>query len=116
MSVHTPISSPQSLAFSQSKSPTAVAFAYIERLLSTPQPELESAVTIALSLLTATKENILNAGTQAIVVDDAFEEFENLIKNIIIPDAQQRTLTSSRLLEIFQAKASGNNYAIEDGE
>ncbi|RXW18483.1 hypothetical protein EST38_g7372 [Candolleomyces aberdarensis] len=92
----------------------SVAFAYIERLLSTPQSERDSTVTTSLSLLSATKENIIKAGTQAIVVDDAFEEFENLVKNIIIPDSEQRTLTSKRLLEIFQAKPSGNNYAVED--
>ncbi|KAF6750781.1 peptidase C65 Otubain-domain-containing protein [Ephemerocybe angulata] len=92
----------------------SVAFAYLEQLIQTPPQEQELTVSTSLSLLASTKENIINAGTQAIVVDDAFEEFEALIKNVIVPDAQGRILTSKRLLEIFQARSSGNNYAIED--
>lgn len=102
--------------FSKLKRHIAVAFAYLEQLIQSPPDEREVKVTTSLSLLSSTRENIVNAGTQAIVVDDAFEEFEALINNIIVPNDQQRTLTLQRLLEIFQARATGNNYAVDDGK
>ena len=69
---------------------------------------------MSLSLLSSAKEDILNAGAQAIVVDDAYEEFEGLIRNVAVPDAQGRLLTERRLLDIFQAKSSETAY-VEDG-
>ena len=90
----------------------AVAFAYVEQLLNCPPEDLEMEVTCRLSVLSSAKEEIINSGTEEIVVDDAFSQFENLIRNVIIPDSQQRTLTSARLLEIFKTQDSGNSYAL----
>jgi ubiquitin thioesterase protein OTUB1 len=92
----------------------AVAFAYLDQLIQSPLVEREPKVGMSLSLLSSTREDILNAGAQAIVVDDAYEEFEALIRNVAIPDAQGRLLTERRLLDIFQAKSSETTY-VEDG-
>lgn len=89
----------------------SVAFAYLDQLIQTPESERESKVMMSLSLLSSTKEDIVNAGTQAIVVDDAFELFEGLIRNVALPDAEGRLLTEKRLLEIFQAKNSETTYS-----
>ncbi|TEB22481.1 cysteine proteinase [Coprinellus micaceus] len=90
-----------------------VAFAYLDQLIQSPLVEREPKVGMSLSLLSSTREDILNAGAQAIVVDDAYEEFEALIRNVAIPDAQGRLLTERRLLDIFQAKSSETTY-VED--
>ncbi|KAJ3546739.1 hypothetical protein NMY22_g1938 [Coprinellus aureogranulatus] len=78
----------------------SVVFALLDQLIHTPESERESRVMMALSLLSLTKEDIINAGTQAIVVDDAFEVFEALIRNVALPDPEGRLLTEKRLLEI----------------
>lgn len=62
-------------------------------------------------MLSSTKEEIIKAGTEAIVVSDAFEKFEGLIKNIVLPDSQRRRLTLESLLQIFQAHEPAGNYA-----
>lgn len=92
-----------------------MAFAYLDQLIQAPESERESRVMMSLSLLSSTREDVINAGTQAIVVDDAFELFEALIRNVALPDAEGRLLTEKRLLEIFQAKNSETSYS-EDGE
>ncbi|KAJ3502818.1 hypothetical protein NMY22_g18455 [Coprinellus aureogranulatus] len=89
----------------------SVVFALLDQLIHTLESERESRVTMALSLLSSTKEDIINAGTQAIVVDDAFEVFEALIRNVALPDPEGRLLTEKRLLEIFQAKQSETSYS-----
>jgi len=93
----------------------AVAFAYIENILRSSPADLNTEIASTLSLLAEGKKHVVNAGTQEIVVDDAYEEFEALIKNITTPDAQGRKTTEKRLLEIFQARPSGNSFAIDDG-
>jgi ubiquitin thioesterase protein OTUB1 len=81
---------------------TAVAFAFVERLMQSPDVGL--AVASAMSTLDSTLLMLERAGFQRLVFEDFYEVFASLVENIIKPDQTYRTLQSNpeMLLEAFQ--------------
>jgi ubiquitin thioesterase protein OTUB1 len=79
---------------------SALAFAYLERLLHSPDPELSAAT--ALSTLESTIPMLEAAGFQKLVFEDFYDVLAGLVRAVIAPDAKGRTLSSKSLLQAFQ--------------
>jgi hypothetical protein len=90
----------------------ALAFAFIEGLLNSPQTNV--AVALATSLLEFTIPMLEGAGFQRLVFEDFYEVLLSLIQQIIIPEPGGTTLTSGTLLEAFQSP-EGENFSITPG-
>ena len=87
----------------------ALAFAFIEGLLNSPQTNV--AVALATSLLESTIPMLEGSGFQRLVFEDFYEVLLSLIQQIIIPEPGGTTLTSETLLEAFQSP-EGENFSI----
>ena len=87
----------------------ALAFAFIEGLLNSPQTNV--AVAVATSLLGSTVPMLEEAGFQKLVFEDFYEVLLSLIQQIVIPEPGGTTLTSDTLLEAFQSP-EGENFSI----
>jgi hypothetical protein len=79
---------------------TALAFAYIENLVT--GPDMEFAVATSLSMLESTKEKLGLAGIQQLVYDDFYDEFVHLIKHMVEPNLDTITKKEAVLLTAFQ--------------
>ncbi|KAF9463306.1 peptidase C65 Otubain-domain-containing protein [Collybia nuda] len=77
----------------------SLAFAYVERIMQDSQPEL--GVGIALSILGPTLPMLARVGFDAVVYEDVYEIFVELLQSII-PDRKGNKLTSDQLLRRFQ--------------
>ena len=87
-------------------SAVALAFAYIERIVNSPDPSF--AATQALSTLEGALPMLEDAGFQKIVVEDFYEVMEGLIKRVVTPDSRGHHLTPNLLLEAFQDPESAS--------
>lgn len=87
----------------------ALAFAFIEHILNSPQKDV--AVDLATSLLKFTVPMLEKAGFQKLVFEDFYEVLLSLIQQIITPEPEGTTLTSDTLLEAFQSP-EGENFSI----
>lgn len=81
----------------------AVAYLFVERLFSAPDPALS--VTTALSSLEETLKLLKKAGFEDIVVSGFYEPLEELIRNIVQP-VDGEMLTLDGLLKAFQEPMS----------
>ena len=79
---------------------TALAFAWIERMLYSPKQTLD--VAKALSLLDSTLVMLKAAGIQELVYEDFYDVLISLIRQIVVPEPDGSTLTPEILLEAFQ--------------
>lgn len=79
---------------------SALAFAYIERILASE--DLSLAVMTAISTLDSTLPMLDAAGFEKIVYEDWYDVFVGLIRSIGEPDAGGKVLTPEGLLEAFQ--------------
>jgi ubiquitin thioesterase protein OTUB1 len=66
-------------------------------------PDDELAVGTALSTIESTLPMLEAAGFQKLVYEDFYEAFVDLIRNIISPNANGRTLSDKMLLDAFQS-------------
>ena len=87
----------------------ALAFAFIEHALNSPQKKV--AVALATSLLESTIPMLEKAGFQKLVFEDFYEVLLSLIQQIVIPELGGTTLTPETLLEAFQSP-EGENFSI----
>jgi ubiquitin thioesterase protein OTUB1 len=80
---------------------TALAFAYVERILDTPDRDL--ALASAMSILHSTLSVLEVTGFQKLVFEDFYEIFVSLIRQIVVPQEHTGTLLTLRtLLGAFQ--------------
>jgi hypothetical protein len=86
---------------SQLKILSALAFAYVERLLRARDAEI--AVVTALSTLDTTLPMLESAGFQKLVYEDFYEALVELIRGVITPSANGKTMTERMLLDAFQS-------------
>ena len=84
----------------------ALAFAWIERLLTSKKEALE--VSKALSLLDSSLPILSAAGFQELVFEDFYDVLISIIRQIVVPEPDGTTLTPTILLEAFQ-DAEGEN-------
>lgn len=91
---------PLSIPHHPSHMPSALAFAYIERILASE--DLSLAVMTAISTLDSTLPMLDAAGFEKIVYEDWYDVFVGLIRSIGEPDAGGKVLTPEGLLEAFQ--------------
>lgn len=80
---------------------TAFAFAYIERLLKTPEASRAAVVQAALKQVEQTSKLLQGVGYETLVYEDFYDALVHMIKRIVnaAPDAPQ--LTQRGLLEAF---------------
>jgi ubiquitin thioesterase protein OTUB1 len=93
---------------------SALAFAYIDRVLQSPREELEVSVGSALSILQVTRQTILLAGTDEFILEDPYEMITSIIQNIVTPNSKGNTLTPQRLLARFQDQGDGSMDAEDE--
>lgn len=87
----------------------ALAFAFIDYLLNSPQKIF--AVALVKPLLDSTVSMLEDAGFQKLVFEDFYDVLLSLIQQIVIPEPEGTTLTSETLLEAFQ-NPEGENFSI----
>lgn len=80
---------------------TAVAFAYVERMLHALNPA--DAVEKGLAALKSTLPMLENVGFQKLVFEDFYDVLESLLLSIVKPQTTGRTLNAVGLLEAFQS-------------
>jgi ubiquitin thioesterase protein OTUB1 len=80
--------------------PSAIAFAYVERVLYAPDPEI--AVATSLSTLESTLPMLEQAGFQKMVFEDFFDVLVSIVQQVVKPDHEGKRLTPEMLLEAFQ--------------
>ena len=85
---------------------TALAFAYIESFVTSP--DIEFAVATSLSMLESTKEKLEKAGIQQLVYEDFYDEFVLLIRRMVDPNLDTKK-KKSVLLTAFQSLAGISN-------
>jgi len=88
----------------------SLAFAYIEQILTSPDPSL--AVATSLSHLDSTLPLLEQAGFQPIVYEDFYESLTSLINEVVTPGASGKTLTKQTLLEAFQHAETSNSIVV----
>ncbi|OSD03720.1 cysteine proteinase [Trametes coccinea BRFM310] len=86
------------------------AFAYIERMLNAPEPQL--AVLKALSVLETTPSVLERVGFQTLVFEDFYEAFVGLIRGVLQPRPDGRLLTIASLLEAFNEPEVSNSVVM----
>jgi len=84
----------------------STAFAFIERLINVPSPDV--AVLHTLEILESTLVMLKNVGFQSLVYEDFYEAFAALIRNVVEPDEDGMTLTPIRLVSEFQIPERSN--------
>lgn len=80
--------------------PTALAFAFVEQILTAPENDV--AAVSALSLLETTPNSLEFVGFQRIVFEDFYDVLYGLIQSVFRPHDGQPLLTLASLLETFQ--------------
>lgn len=80
--------------------PTALAYAYVERILESLDPGM--LIANSLSILESTLPALDQAGFQRIVFEDFYECFRDLIQNVSKPDTAGNLLTKKTLLAALQ--------------
>lgn len=85
---------------SDTDSLSALAFAWLERLLNSPKQAVE--VAKAHSLLDSSLAVLKAAGFQELVYEDFYDVLISLIRQIVVPEPNGSTLTAPVLLEAFQ--------------
>lgn len=80
----------------------SLAFAYIEQLLHSPRQDRDAKVAASLSILQATRDLVLACGTDEFIVEEPYDTFTSLIRNVTTTDGTGRTLTDERLVARFQ--------------
>lgn len=80
---------------------SAIAFAYVERILKARNQTL--AVAKALSLLDSMLPVLEASGFQRMVFEDFYDVLASLIRQIVIPEEGGTVLTLEILLEAFQS-------------
>ena len=78
----------------------ALAFAWVERLLTSKNETIE--VAKALNLLDSSLQVLNAAGFQEMVYEDFYDVLISLIRQIVVPEPDGTTLTKQILLEAFQ--------------
>ncbi|CAE6387480.1 unnamed protein product [Rhizoctonia solani] len=87
----------------------SLAFAYIEKIMTAPEPGL--AVATSLSHLESTLPLLERAGFQKIVFEDFYEAFAELIQQVV-PAPGKLPLTNESLLEQFQNPEISNSIVV----
>ncbi|QRW14029.1 peptidase C65 otubain protein [Ceratobasidium sp. AG-Ba] len=87
----------------------SLAFAYVEKIMTAPEPGL--AVATSLSHLESTLPLLEQAGFQKIVFEDFYESFAELIQHIV-PPAGKVPLTNEELLKQFQNPEVSNSIVV----
>ncbi|KAB5590014.1 Peptidase C65 otubain protein [Ceratobasidium theobromae] len=87
----------------------ALAFAYVEKIMTAPDPGL--AVATSLSHLESTLPLLEQAGFQKIVYEDFYDPFTDLIQQVIPQDGDP-PLTDESLLEQFQDPEISNSIVV----
>ncbi|KAG8730370.1 hypothetical protein FRC11_006863 [Ceratobasidium sp. 423] len=87
----------------------SLAFAYVEKILTAPEPGL--AVATSLSHLESTLPLLERAGFQKIVFEDFYEAFAELIQQVV-PAPGKLPLTNESLLEQFQNPEISNSIVV----
>ena len=80
--------------------PSAIAFAYVERVLYAPDPEI--AVATSLSTLESTQPMLEQAGFQKMVFEDFYDVLASIVEQVVKPDHEGKKMTPEILLEAFQ--------------
>jgi len=88
----------------------SLAFAYVERLLRARDAEI--AVVTALSTLDTTLPMLESAGFQKLVYEDFYEALVELIRGVITPSANGKTMTERMLLDAFQSAEVSNSIVV----
>ena len=86
---------------------TALAFAYVERILEARDREL--AFASAMSILDPSQSILEAVGFQKLVFEDFYEAFASLIRGVAIPDGEGRFTDAGSLLKAFQNPESGSS-------
>jgi hypothetical protein len=79
----------------------AIAFAFVEQLLNSPEKDL--AVAQALSVLDATIPMLKKVGFEAFAYEDFYDTLVSLVRDVVPGVSKGPALTSAALLEKFQA-------------
>ncbi|KAJ1300728.1 hypothetical protein OPQ81_002372 [Rhizoctonia solani] len=87
----------------------SLAFAYVEKILTAPEPGL--AVATSLSHLESTLPLLERAGFQKIVYEDFYEPFVELIQQVVPPPGEL-PLTNESLLNQFQDPEISNSIVV----
>ncbi|GAB1525442.1 hypothetical protein RhiTH_008605 [Rhizoctonia solani] len=87
----------------------SLAFAYVEKILTAPEPGL--AVATSLSHLESTLPLLERAGFQKIVFEDFYEAFAEVIQQVV-PAPGKLPLTNETLLEQFQNAEISNSIVV----
>ncbi|TFK17536.1 cysteine proteinase [Coprinopsis marcescibilis] len=80
----------------------SLAFRYVEKLLESPQEDKDITVASSLSILSSTRDHILQAGTDAFILEEPYETITSIIQNITTPNGKGLVLDADRLLARFQ--------------
>lgn len=85
----------------------------MERLLRARDAEM--AVVTALSMLDTTLPMLESAGFQKLVYEDFYEALVELIRGVITPSANGKTMTERMLLDAFQsAEGTRTSFRLEE--
>ncbi|KAF9048051.1 cysteine proteinase [Hymenopellis radicata] len=89
----------------------SVAFAYVERVMSSFDP-LKAAES-SIKTLKSTMPMLENVGFQKLVFEDFYDVLESMITNVVTPDPiTNKTLNASGLVEAFQSPEVSNSIVV----
>ncbi|KAK0236806.1 cysteine proteinase [Armillaria nabsnona] len=89
---------------------TAVAFAYVERMLHALNPA--DAVEKGIAALKSTLPMLETVGFQKLVFEDFYDVLESLLLSIVKPQTTGKTLNAVGLLEAFQTPEVSNSIVV----
>ncbi|CAL1697925.1 unnamed protein product [Somion occarium] len=88
----------------------SLAFAYVERIMHSDDPELN--VMRAISTLETTPAMLSSVGFQELVFEDFFDIFKNLIMRIVQPEPGKSRLTARALFDTFNNPEESNSIVM----
>jgi len=88
----------------------SIAFAYVERVLYAPEPEM--AVATSISILESTLPMLEEAGFQRMVFEDFYDVLVSLVQQVVTPNVDGKKMTPEHLLELFQQPEVSNSVVV----
>ncbi|KAI0077636.1 cysteine proteinase [Panus rudis PR-1116 ss-1] len=88
----------------------SLAFAYVERIMNAPEPELS--VMRAISMLETTPAKLSSVGFQELVFEDFYDMFRSLIMRIIQPEPGVSKLNARGLFDAFNDPETSNSIVM----
>lgn len=88
----------------------STAFAFVERLIHSPNPDVS--VPHALATLHSTLPMLEKVGFQSLVYEDFYEALVSLVRNVLEPEDDGMKLTPVHLLQEFQTPEISNSIVV----